>query len=45
MVLIAEFDDEADFRRYTSHPQHRLVLDQLIAPILSSIVRVQTLIG
>jgi hypothetical protein len=45
MVLLAEFDDDADFRRYTSHPQHRLVVDAMISPILSSIVRVQTWIG
>ncbi len=44
-VLVATFDDEAGFRHYRDHPEHRRVVDQDIAPIIDSIVRVQTYVG
>lgn len=41
-VLVATFDDEAGFRRYRDHPEHRRVVEEHIRPIVESIVRVQT---
>ncbi len=35
-AVVADFDDAASFRRYVEHPAHRLVIAELLTPILAS---------
>ncbi len=35
-AVVADFDDAAAFRRYAEHPAHRLVIAELLTPILAS---------
>jgi hypothetical protein len=41
MALVADFDSEADWRTYQEHPAHRVVVEDLVAPIVRERVRVQ----
>lgn len=41
VVVIADFDDEAGHAAYSRHPEHRAVIDSLIAPALESRSAVQ----
>ena len=40
-VVIADFTSEDDYRAYAAQPEHKDVIDRLIAPVLDSIARVQ----
>jgi len=35
-AVVADFDDAAGFRRYVEHPAHRLVIAELLTPILAA---------
>ncbi len=32
-AVVADFDNEDDWRAYTDHPEHRRVIEELIAPV------------
>jgi hypothetical protein len=40
-VVIAEFDNEDDYRVYRDHPAHRALIDGFITPIVASRAAVQ----
>lgn len=40
-ALVADFDNEEDWRTYGAHPEHRRIVDEMIAPIAESIDRAQ----
>lgn len=44
MALVADFDSEKDWRAYLEHPAHRVVVEELVAPITRERVRVQYMI-
>ncbi|KAK3243624.1 hypothetical protein CYMTET_46737 [Cymbomonas tetramitiformis] len=39
--LVADFENEADFRTYAKHPEHQKVIAENIKPILATRVAVQ----
>lgn len=41
MALVADFDSEEDWRTYTEHPTHQVVVNDLVAPITKEAIRVQ----
>ena len=40
-AIVADFDNEADYRTYADHPDHQAVLTELLAPAVESKARVQ----
>ena len=42
--LIADFDSENDFRRYSDDPDHQVLVHNLIRPIAEEMARVQYLV-
>ena len=40
-AIVADFDDEADYRAYAEHPEHHSVLTTLLGPVVESKARVQ----
>lgn len=45
MVLVADFRSEEDWRTYQEHPEHRIVVEDLVKPIAEELIRVQYLVG
>ena len=41
LVVVADFDDEHDFLVYRDHPDHQLVIEERIRPILAARAAVQ----
>ena len=39
--LIADFDSEEDWRRYSEDPDHQILIHNLIRPVAEVVVRVQ----
>lgn len=44
LALVADFDSEADYRRYAENREHRAVIEHQIRPILEEMARVQYLV-
>lgn len=44
MALVADFDSEEDWRAYSDHPAHQVVVNELVAPIAAELIRVQYLV-
>ena len=44
LALVADFDSEEDWRAYQSHPEHLVLLNDLIKPIVVEAIRVQYLV-
>jgi hypothetical protein len=44
-ALVADFDTEEDWRIYQNHPDHQVVVRDLVAPITAEAIRVQYLLG
>lgn len=42
--LIADFDSENDWRRYSDNPDHQILVHNLIRPIAEEMARVQYLV-
>jgi hypothetical protein len=40
-AIVADFDNEADYRTYAEHPDHQAVLTDVLAPVVESKARVQ----
>ena len=40
-AIVADFDNETDYRTYAEHPDHQAVLTELLAPVVESKARVQ----
>ena len=40
-ALIADFDSAKDFEVYSRHPDHQIVVHNLVRPIAAEVVRVQ----
>ena len=40
-AIVADFDNEADYRAYAEHPEHQVVLTDLLGPAVDSKARVQ----
>ncbi|MEX2424423.1 MAG: Dabb family protein [Acidimicrobiia bacterium] len=40
-AIVADFDNEADYRVYAEHPDHQAVLTDLLGPVVESKARVQ----
>ncbi len=45
VALVADFDSVEDWRAYQAHPHHQELVQQVIAPILESMTRVQYQVG
>ena len=45
VALVADFDSVEDWRAYQAHPDHQELVQQVIAPILESMTRVQYQVG
>ena len=45
VALVADFDSVEDWRAYQAHPDHQVLVQQVIAPILESMTRVQYQVG
>ena len=43
-ALIADFDSENDWNRYSSNPDHQILVHNLIRPIAEEMARVQYLV-
>lgn len=43
-ALVADFESEADWRAYNTHPAHQAVLNDYVLPITREAIRVQYLI-
>jgi hypothetical protein len=41
VALVADFDSASDWHAYQNHPDHQLLVKEVISPILESITRVQ----
>lgn len=41
VVILAEFEDVADYQTYASHPEHIRVIDDHLKPILADVSRAQ----
>jgi hypothetical protein len=39
--LVADFDSEEDWRTYSNHPDHQLLVHNLVKPVADQLVRVQ----
>lgn len=44
LALVADFDSEEDWRAYQSHPDHLVLVDDLVKPIVMEAIRVQYLV-
>lgn len=40
-ALVADFDSEEDWRAYQSHPDHLVLINDLVKPIVKEAIRVQ----
>lgn len=40
-AIVADFDNEADYRAYAEHPDHQAVLTDVLGPVVESKARVQ----
>ena len=40
-AIVADFDNEADYRAYAEHPDHVAVLTDLLGPVVETKARVQ----
>ena len=40
-AIVADFDNEADYRAYAEHPDHQAVLTNVLGPVVESKARVQ----
>ncbi len=40
-AIVADFDNEEDYRTYAEHPDHQAVLTDILAPVVESKARVQ----
>ena len=45
MALIADFDNEDDWREYSAHPDHLDLINNLARPITAEAIRVQYEVG
>ena len=45
MALIADFDNEEDWREYSAHPDHLDLINNLARPITAEAIRVQYEVG
>ena len=45
MALIADFDNEDDWRKYSAHPDHLDLINNLARPITAEAIRVQYEVG
>ena len=43
--LVADFDSENDWRRYTSNPDHQILVHNLIRPVAEELVSIQYEVG
>lgn len=43
--LVADFDSVEDWKSYQAHPDHQVLVNEIIAPILESMTRVQYQLG
>ena len=41
MALVADFDSEEDWRKYSAHPDHLELIGNLVKPIVAASTRVQ----
>jgi hypothetical protein len=41
VALVADFDSADDWQAYQDHPDHQVLIKEVISPILDSITRVQ----
>ncbi len=44
LALVADFDSEEDWRAYQSHPDHLVLVNDLVKPIIREAIRVQYLV-
>jgi hypothetical protein len=41
MALVADFDNEEDWREYSAHPDHLDLINNLVSPITAEAIRIQ----